>query len=101
MDDVKYIYKNSGEKTFRIRLEKNEDSTFGVVISYEIQEPVKAPRNRWERLKQFFTVATYYTGRWVPFLSDDTLEERLTEAMVYVIKDQAKQNAAEKEWEKL
>lgn len=99
MDDVKYIYKNSGEKTFRICLEKKEDTTFGVVVSYEIQEPVKAPRNRWERLKQFFTVATYYNGCWVPSLSDDTLEERLTEAMAYVVKGQAKQNAAEKEWE--
>lgn len=100
MNNIKYIYKNFGEKTFRIRLEKTEDSTFGTVISYEIQEPVNAPRNTWERLKQFFAVATYYSGRWVPFLSDDTLEERLAEAMACVVKGWTSQDAAEKEWEK-
>lgn len=98
MDDVKYIYRNFGEKTFRIHLSKTVESDFGVIISYEIQAPVDAPRNRWERLKQFFTVPTYSTGRWIPFLSDDTLEERLTQEMAFVVKDWAKQNDAEKEW---
>lgn len=98
MDDVKYIYRDFGEKTFRIHLSKIVDSDFGVIISYEIQAPVNAPRNRWERLKQFFTVPTYSTGRWIPSLSDNTLEERLTQAMAFVVKDWAKQNDAEKEW---
>lgn len=98
MNDVKYIYRDFGEKTFRIHLSKIVDSDFGVIISYKIQEPVNAPRNRWERLKQFFTVPTYSTGSWIPSLSDDTLEERLTQAMTFVVKDWTKQNDAEKEW---
>jgi hypothetical protein len=98
MDDVKYIYRNFDEKTFRIHLSKTVESDFGVIISYEIQAPVDTPRNRWERLKQFFTVPTYSTGRWIPSLSDDTLEERLNQEIAFVIKDWAKQNNAEKEW---
>jgi len=100
MNEVKYIYRTFKEKTFRIHLSKIVDFDFGIIVSYEIQEPVKAPRNRWERLKQFFTVPTYATGRWIPSLSNDTLEERLTEAMASTIKDLAKQNDAEKEWKK-
>jgi hypothetical protein len=100
MDDVKYIYRNFGEKTFRIHLSKIVDLDFGIIVSYEIQEPVKAPRNKWERLKQFFTVATYSSGRWIPSVSDDTLEERLNQAMASIVKGWTKQNAAEKEWEK-
>ena len=98
MNEAKYIYRVSGEKTFRIHLSKIVDSDFGIIISYEIQEPANAPRNRWQRLKQFFTVATYFSGQWIPSLSDDTLEERLTQAIAFVIKDLAKQSAAEKEW---
>lgn len=99
MNDVKYIYyRDFGEKIFRIHLSKIVDSDFGVIISYKIQTPVDAPRNRWEQLKQFFTVPTYSTGNWIPSLSDDTLEERLTQEMALVVKDLAKQNDAEKEW---
>lgn len=98
MDDVKYIYRVFGEKTFRICLDKIVDSDFGIIVSYKIQEPVDAPHNRWERLKQFFTVMTYSAGRWIPSLSDDTLEERLTQAMASIVKNWAKQNDAEKEW---
>lgn len=98
MNDVKYIYRDFGEKIFRIHLSKIVDSDFGVIISYKIQTPVDAPRNRWEQLKQFFTVPTYSTGNWIPSLSDDTLEERLTQEMALVVKDWAKQNDAEKEW---
>jgi hypothetical protein len=98
MNEAKYIYRVSGEKTFRIHLSKNVDSDFGVIISYEIQAPVDVPRNRWEQLKQFFTVPTYSTGSWIPSVSDDTLEERLSQAMTFVVEDWAKQNEAEKEW---
>lgn len=98
MNDVKYIYRDFGEKTFRICLDKTVESDFGVIISYKIQAPVDAPRNRWERLKQFFTVPTYSTGSWIPSLSDETLEECLTQAMTFVVKDWTKQNDAEKEW---
>lgn len=98
MNDVKYIYRDFGEKIFRIHLSKIVDSDFGVIISYKIQTPVDAPRNRWEQLKQFFTVPTYSTGNWIPSLSDDTLEERLTQEMALVVKDWAKQNDAKKEW---
>lgn len=98
MDDVKYIYRVFGEKTFRICLDKIVDSDFGIIVSYKIQAPVDAPRNRWERLKQFFTVPTYFTGRWIPSLSDDTLEERLIQAMAFIVEDWAKQNDAEEEW---
>lgn len=101
MNDVKYIYRNFGEKIFRIHLSKIVDSDFGVIISYKIQAPVDAPRNRWEQLKQFFTVPTYSTGNWIPSLSDDTLEERLTQEMALVVKDWAKQNDAEKEWSRI
>jgi hypothetical protein len=100
MDDVKYIYRDFGEKTFRIHLSKIVDLDFGIIVSYEIQEPVNAPRNKWERLKQFFTVTTYSSGRWIPSISDDTLEERLNQAMSLIVKDWTKQNEAEKEWEK-
>jgi hypothetical protein len=101
MNDVKYIYRDFGEKTFRIHLSKIMDSDFGVIISYKIQKPVNTPRNRWEQLKQFFTVTTYSTGSWIPSLSDDTLEERLTQEMALVIKDWTKQNDAEKEWDRI
>jgi len=100
MNEDKYIYRKFQGKIFRIHLSKIEDSDFGIIVSYKIQDPADVPRNKWEQLKQFFTVMTYSSDRWIPSLSDYTLEERLNKEMGFIIEDQAKQNAAEKEWEK-
>lgn len=101
MDDTKYSYRNFGENTFRIYLKKMESDTFGIIVKYEIQEPVSIPRNAWERLKQFFTVESYHWGYWIPLMSDDTLEDCINQAMASIVKTRTNQNAAEKEWEAL
>lgn len=101
MDEVKYIYRDFGEKTFRIHLSKMESDNFGIIVKYEIQEPVSIPRNAWERLKQFFTVESYHWGYWIPSMSNDTLEDCINQAMASIVKTQTNQNAAEKEWEAL
>lgn len=99
MNTIKYDYRCIDNHTFRIRMEKLEDSTFGMMIRYEIQEPADIPRNWWERLKQFFTVTNYHFGYWIPSLSEITLEERLTRAINGVVQGWEAENAAEKEWE--
>lgn len=99
MNDTKYSYRNFGENTFRIYLKKTESDNFGIIVKYEIQEPVSIPRNAWERLKQFFTVESYHWGYWIPSMSNDTLEDCINQAMASIVKTQTNQNAAEKEWE--
>lgn len=101
MNTTKYDYRRLGKHIFRIRMDKLEDTTFGTIIRYEIQEPAEIPRNWWERLKQFFTVNRYDFGYWIPSLSDGTLEERITHAMNRVVQGWEIQDAAEKEWEAL
>lgn len=101
MNTTKYNYRRIGNHLFRIRLDRYDDTCFGIRIRYEIQEPADIPRNWWERLKQFFTVGCYHFGYWCPSLSEITLEERLTRAMNEIIQEWETQNAAEKEWEAL
>lgn len=101
MNTTKYDYRRLGKHIFRIRMDKLEGTTFGIMIRYEIQEPADVPRNRWEGLKQFFTVNRYDFGYWIPSLPDDTLEERITHAMNGVVQGWEIQDAAEKEWEAL
>lgn len=98
---TKYDYRRLGEHLFRIRFDKYDDTTFGTMIRYEIQEPADAPRNRWERFKQFFTVKSYHFGYWIPSLCDDTLQESITEAMAFVVESWDTEVNAKKEWEAL
>ena len=99
---TKYDYRRLGKHLFRIRFDKyDDDATLGTMIRYEIQEPADAPRNWWERLKQFFTVKSYHFGYWIPFLHDDTLDERIAEAMSLVVESWDAEAEAEKEWEAL
>lgn len=101
MNTIKYDYRHFDKHTFRIRMEKFNDTTFGIVVRYEIQEPADIPCHWWERLKQFFTVSCYHYGYWIPSCSNDTLEQRIIDAMAYVAKEWDTQNKAEKEWEAL
>ena len=98
---TKYNYRRLGEHIFRVRLDKDYDSAFGLIIRYEIQEPTETPRNLWERIKQFFTVKTYHCGYWIPSMSDDSLDERIIWAMNLVVEDLNTQETAEKDWEAL
>lgn len=101
MNTTKYIYRRIGKHVFRIRIEKLEDSFFGLMFRYEIQEPANIPRNWWERLKQFFTVTCYHFGYWCPNWSEMTLEERLIHAMNGVVQEWESQDATKREWEAL
>lgn len=98
-NNIKYSYRNFGKNTFRIYLKKGIDPDFGIVVKYEIQEPANIPHNRWEQLKQFFTVKTYHWGYWVPSISDDTLEDRIALTITSIVNAQTSQNMADKEWE--
>ena len=98
---TKYDYRRLGKYLFRICFEKYDDTTFGTMIRYEIQEPADAPRNRWERFKQFFTVKSYHFGYWIPSLCDDTLDERIAEEMAFVVESLNTEAEAKKAWEAL
>ena len=99
MRNTKYDYRRLGEHTFRVRMDKIDETSLGLCVRYEIQEPADIPRNWWERLKQFFTVSCYHLGYWVPSMCDDSLEERITWAMTSIVEDWNTQDAAKKEWD--
>lgn len=81
----KYRYERLGSHVFRIYYTEEYADCFGKTIRYEIQEPAPEPRNWWERLKQFFTVASYDYGYWTPSIADDTLEERVASKMSTIV----------------
>lgn len=99
MNTTKYDYRRLGKHIFRIRMDRCDDTSLGLRVRYEIQEPADIPRNWWERLKQVFTVSCYHFGYWIPSAHDGSLEDHITWAMKSVVEDWDTQNAAEKEWE--
>ena len=98
MKTTKYIYRTVGKHIFRVRMDMFKDSSFGILIRYEIQKP---PRNWWERLKQLLTMDCYYYSYWSPFLTEKSLEECITYDTNEVAQKLDMQEAPEKEWENM
>jgi len=101
MRNDKYRYERLGPHVFRIHYTELNDSYFGKTIRYEIQEPAAEPRNWWERIKQFFTVTSYYNGVWTPSVADDTLEERIADRMSMVVRNWDAEKRANDTWANL
>ena len=87
MSEIKYIYRQINNNHFRIKIEKITDSVFENGIRYQIQEPADIPRNRRERIKQWFAVREYDYGYWFPILSEETFEKHLLSKMEIIIEN--------------
>lgn len=90
------IYKDYrvGERIFTIHLERDYEGDVAVGI-FDWHLP---PKNRFEYIKQFFTINGYNRIYWRTF-SSLSLEEFIIQELHNVIKKEKEEKQREKEWE--
>ena len=99
MKNTKWKDFRIGKNIFTVRARRYDDSTFGMIIEYNIFEPHSHPRNWRERLCESWKYKEYgYLNRWIEGLSEISLEKHIINTCLLIIDDKEKNEKAEKDW---
>ena len=101
MKNTKWVDIRIGENIFTVRCNRLDDSTFGLIVSFDVYEQHQHPTNFFKRFIEFWRYKQFASGKWIENLSDDSLQERILGACNGVVESNKKHFDAIKEWENL
>lgn len=101
MKNTKWVDIHVGENIFTVRCVRSEDSSFGMIVWFDVFEQHPHPTNFFKQLIEFQRCKHFTSGQWVENLADDSLQERIIDTCKNIVKSNEKHFDAIKEWENL
>ena len=101
MKNTKWVDIRIGENIFTVRCNRLDDSTFGIIVSFDVYEQHQHPTNFFKRFLEFWCCKQFASGKWIESLSDYGLQECILDTCKGVVESNEKHFDALREWENL
>ena len=101
MKNTKWVDIHIGENIFTVRCNRLDDSTFGLIVYFDVYEQHSHPTNLFKQLLEFWRYKHFTSGKWIEGLSDYNLQECILDVCKNVVESNEKHFDAIKEWENL